>query len=259
MMPYLIAFLTGSIIGSFLNVCIYRIPRNLSVVRPSSRCPSCNAAIRPYDNIPIVSFLILKGRCRHCRAPIPLRYPFVEALNAVLYVAVLWRYGFGWHAPVLFAFCSALIVITFIDLDHKIIPNAITLPGIAVGLAAGSFILPDPFAADSLLGPVESLIGAVSGGGLFYLVAVLGQLVLRQEALGAGDIKLMTMVGAFMGWKSVLLTTFAGSLLGSVIGISLMAFKGMKKRTQLPFGTFLSPSAILALLFGREILALYLR
>lgn len=251
---YPIAFIFGALIGSFLNVCIYRIPRGLSVVSPSSRCPACGTAIRPYDNIPIVSFLALRGRCRYCGAKISIRYPVVEALNAALYAAVLWRYGVGWHTPFLFAFSSAMIVITFIDLDFQIIPDLITLPGIPLGLVASSLLLPDPFARDSFLGFKEGVVGFLSGGGIFYLIAVLSR-----GGMGGGDIKLMAMVGALMGWKAVLLTTFAGSLSGSLVGIFLMVFKGKGRKTKVPFGPFLAAGAIITLFFGQEILALYLR
>ncbi|MGD1074595.1 MAG: prepilin peptidase [Thermodesulfovibrionales bacterium] len=250
---FIMVVLIGSLIGSFLNVCIYRVPRDLSIVLPSSRCPSCNTAIKPYDNIPLISFLVLGGRCRYCKARISLRYPLVEALNAFFYGAVLWRYGLGWQTPPLLALCSALLVITFIDLDFQIIPDAITIPGILIGLIASSLILPDPFARHSLLGFREAAIGLISGGGLFYLVAMLSR-----GGMGGGDIKMMAMVGAFMGWKSILLTTFAASLLGSAVGIFLMIFKGKGRKTKIPFGPFLAVGALITLFYGQEILALYL-
>jgi leader peptidase (prepilin peptidase)/N-methyltransferase len=250
----IMTFLIGSVIGSFLNVCIYRIPRNLSIISPSSRCPSCNTAIKPYDNVPVISFLLLSGRCRYCKAKISLRYPLVETLNALFYGAVLWRYGVGWYTPVFFAFCSSLLVIAFIDLDFQIIPDVITIPGILIGLIASSVILPDPFARNSLLGFKGSVIGLLSGSGLFYLIAILSR-----GGMGGGDIKMMAMVGAFTGWKSILLTTFAASLLGSIVGIFLMIFKGKGRKTKIPFGPFLAVGAIIALFYGEEIMALYLR
>jgi leader peptidase (prepilin peptidase) / N-methyltransferase len=248
------AFLIGSLIGSFLNVCIYRIPRGLSIIRPSSRCPSCNNAIRPYDNVPIMSFLILRGRCRDCGDRIPFRYPAVETMNALFYVTVIWRFGIGWHVPFLFLFCSAMIVITFIDLDYQIIPDAITLPGIPIGLIAGTFLLPDPFVRAGSLGFTNALIGLISGGGLFYAIAVLSR-----GGMGGGDIKMMAMVGTFMGWKSILLTTFAGSLLGSIVGIFLVVFRGRGRKTKIPFGPFLAFGALITLFFGQELLNVYLR
>ena len=257
--PYLITFLFGSVVGSFLNVCIYRIPRDSSVIFPPSRCPLCDSPLKPYDNIPIVSFVLLGGKCRQCKAGISPRYPLVEVLNAFLYILVLWRFGPGWHLPFLLAFCSAMIVITFIDLDFKIIPDSISLPGIVVGLIAGSLVLPDPFDRLSPLGFRESALGFLAGGLVFFLIAEVSFRILRQEAMGGGDIKMMAMIGAFLGWKSVLLTTFAGSLFGSVVGISLMLLKGTGRKTKLPFGPFLALGALLSMLCGQEILSLYLR
>jgi leader peptidase (prepilin peptidase)/N-methyltransferase len=251
--PYIIFFIFGSAIGSFLNVCIYRLPRNLSIISPSSRCPSCNIPIKPYDNIPILSYIFLGGRCRVCKAGISFRYPLVESLNALLYVLVLWRFGFGLQAIVYSIFCSALIVITFIDLDFQIIPDRITLPGILIGLITGSFLMPDPFMRHSLLGIKSSIIGFLVGGGLFYAIAVLSR-----GGMGGGDIKMMAMVGSLMGWKSVLLTTFLGSLSGAVLGIFLMIAKGKGRKTKIPFGPFLALGTLITLFYGQEILYWYL-
>ncbi len=254
MSEYAVAVAFGLLIGSFLNVCIYRIPRNISIVFPSSRCISCNNDIRAWDNIPLISYFLLGGRCRNCKAKISLRYPLVEALNAFLYAAVVWRYGIGWNSVVYAVLCSSLIVITFIDLDFQIIPDRITLAGIPLGLVAGSLLLNDPFMRAELLGYKGSLIGVFAGGGLFYLVAVLSR-----GGMGGGDIKMMAMVGALMGWKSVLLTTFLGSLAGSLIGIFLMIFKGRGRKTKIPFGPFLALGTLITLFFGQEILLWYLQ
>jgi leader peptidase (prepilin peptidase)/N-methyltransferase len=251
---FFVVFVLGSLIGSFLNVCIYRLPRNLSVIFPSSRCPSCSIPIKAHDNIPLLSFLLLRGKCRYCKKRISLRYPLVEALNALLYVLVLWRFGLGWHTPVLFAFCSAMIVITFIDLDFQIIPDTITIPGIPIGLIAASLVLPDPFDRSSILGLSGALIGLFTGGATFYAIAVLSK-----GGMGGGDIKMMAMVGSFMGWKSALLTTFAGSLLGSCVGMFLMVVKGKGRKTKVPFGPFLAAGSLISLFYGQEILSLYLR
>jgi leader peptidase (prepilin peptidase) / N-methyltransferase len=253
MSEYAVAVVFGLLIGSFLNVCIYRIPRNISIVFPSSRCTACNNEIRAWDNIPVISYLLLGGRCRNCRAKISLRYPLVEALNAFLYAAVVWQYGIGWNSLVYAVLCSSLIVITFIDLDFQIIPDRITLAGIPLGLVAGSFLLNDPFMRAELLGYKASLIGMCAGGGLFYLVAVLSR-----GGMGGGDIKMMAMVGALMGWKSILLTTFLGSLAGSLIGVFLMIFKGRGRKTKIPFGPFLALGTLITLFFGQEILLWYL-
>lgn len=251
---YLFIFILGSLIGSFLNVCIYRLPRNQSIVLPSSKCPSCNNPIQPYDNIPILSYLLLGGKCRNCRATIGFRYPLVEFLNASLYVFIVWRFGIGVHTLFYFLFCSALIAITFIDLDFQIIPDRITLPGIPIGLIAGSFLMPDPFLRYTLLGFKSSAIGFLAGGGLFYAIAVLSR-----GGMGGGDIKLMAMVGSLLGWKAVLSTTFFGSLTGAVVGVFMMVMKGKGRKTKIPFGPFLALGALVSLFYGQEILFWYLR
>jgi leader peptidase (prepilin peptidase)/N-methyltransferase len=253
LIPYIILFILGSLIGSFLNVCIYRIPRNLSIVSPASRCPSCNTPIKPYDNIPVISFILLGGKCRICSAGIPFRYPLVEFLNAMLYVFVFYRFGFAWHTALYAILCSALIVITFIDLDFQIIPDVITLPGILIGIVAGSLLMPDPFIRDSLLGFKAAAIGFLAGGGLFYAIAVLSR-----GGMGGGDIKMMAMVGGLMGWKSVLLTIFLGSLTGAVFGITLMVTQGKGRKTKIPFGPFLAFGTLITLFFGQEIFSWYL-
>ena len=256
MMPdivlYIIVFILGSAIGSFLNVCIYRMPRNMSIVAPASRCPSCSTPIRPYDNVPVFSYIFLGGKCRVCKARISLRYPLVEFLNAALYVSVLWRFGMEWSTLGYFAFCSALVVITFIDLDFQIIPDRITLPGIPIALIAGSLLLPDPFVRDSLLGFKASIIGFLAGGGIFYAIAVLSR-----GGMGGGDIKMMALIGSLMGWKSVLLTTFAGSLTGAIFGVFLMIAKGRGRKTKIPFGPFLAFGSLVTLFFGQEIFTWY--
>jgi leader peptidase (prepilin peptidase)/N-methyltransferase len=248
----IISLVFGLIIGSFLNVCIYRIPRELSIVSPASSCPNCKTPIRAWDNIPVISYLILAGKCRKCGEKISLRYPSVELLNGLMYAAVLYHFGFGWHLPLLFALVSSLIVITFIDLDFQIIPDVITLPGMIIGLAASHFIMPDPFATYSLLGFVNSLIGLLAGGVTFYLIAILSR-----GGMGGGDVKMMAMVGSFMGWKGVFLTTLVGSLTGSLIGIGLIIFKGKGRKTKIPFGPFLALGSLVALFFGRMIVDWY--
>lgn len=249
---YTIVFIFGSVIGSFLNVCIYRMPRNMSIVSPASRCSSCNSPIRPYDNIPILSYVFLGGKCRICKARISLRYPLVEFLNAALYVSVFWRFGLEWPTLVYFIFSSSLIVITFIDLDFQIIPDRITLPGIPLALLAGSFLMPDPFMRTSLLGFKASVIGFLAGGGLFYAIAILSR-----GGMGGGDIKMMAMVGALTGWKSVFLTTFVGSLTGAAVGIFLMIYRGKGRKTKIPFGPFLALGSLTVLFFGQEIFEWY--
>ncbi|MDI6801922.1 MAG: prepilin peptidase [Thermodesulfovibrionales bacterium] len=247
-------FIFGLMVGSFLNVCIYRLPRDKSIVTPSSSCPKCNTPIKPWDNIPVISYIILRGKCRKCGEKISIRYPLVELVNGAFYYAVFNYSGLGWHMPFIFVFISAMIVITFIDMDFQIIPDVITLPGIVIGLLSASFLVLDPFThLLTIVGFKNSLTGLLLGGGLFYLIAVLSK-----GGMGGGDIKMMSMVGAFMGWKAVLLTTFIGSLTGSIVGIFLMIFKGKGRKTKIPFGPFLALGAIITLFFGGQILRWYL-
>ena len=279
----IIFFILGLLVGSFLNVCIYRLPRSLSIVSPPSACPGCNAPVRPWDNIPLVSYILLGGKCRNCRGLISLRYPFVEMLNGVLYWCVVTSFGIGWHVPLICTLVSALVVITFIDLDFQIIPDSITLPGILIGLLSASFLLPDPFTASEtssmhyaiggkasaccllpaahyeIVGFKNSLAGLLSGGGLFYLIAEIGRRITKTDAMGGGDIKMMAMVGAFMGWKAILLTTFIGSLSGSIVGLFLMSVKGKGRQSRIPFGPFLSLGSLITLFFGNIILQWYFR
>ncbi|MFO0754706.1 MAG: prepilin peptidase [Thermodesulfovibrionales bacterium] len=258
--PPFFAFLFGLVVGSFLNVCIYRLPRDMSIISPPSACPRCSTPIRPWENIPLASYLFLRGRCRTCGERISPRYPLVELGNGLLYWAVLAAFGAGWHLPFLFALVSALVVITFIDLDFQIIPDRITLPGIVIGLIGASFLLPDPFGRTSpaltdpalIVGFRNSLIGLLAGGGLFYFIAVASR-----GGMGGGDIKMMAMVGAFMGWKSILLTTFIGSLTGSAVGIFLMLFRGKGRKAKIPFGPFLAFGSLVSLFFGGIIIRWY--
>jgi leader peptidase (prepilin peptidase) / N-methyltransferase len=243
-MVYLMTGVLGALIGSFLNVCIHRIPRGESIIQPRSRCPYCQAMIRFYDNLPILSFFILRGRCRQCRAPISWRYPLVEMINTVGYLFLLWKFGLGWQLLVYALLFSALVAVTFIDLSHQIVPDRITLPGMVVGAAAAATVLP--------AGLVNALIGILLGGGLFYLAAVLSR-----GGMGGGDIKLIAMIGAFLGWRNVLLTIFIAALTGSVVGLYLMIVLGKGRKYPVPFGPFLALGAVVSLCWGSEILLWY--
>ncbi|UCH79948.1 MAG: prepilin peptidase [Nitrospiraceae bacterium] len=259
-MLYIIFFIFGSLIGSFLNVCIYRVPEGRSIVTPSSRCSSCGSPIRFYDNIPVLSFIFLGGKCRDCKTKLSFQYPLVEFLNAALYVFALDTFGLG-SISVLstyLVFISTLIVIFFIDLEHQIIPNSITYPGMPIAVLLGSTILPDPFSRTDLLGFTSSITGFIAGGGSYYLIAVMGKAIFKKDAMGGGDIKMMAMVGGLLGWKSIILTTFLGSLLGSVIGISLIMMKGREWGSKIPFGPYLAIGALISLFRGEEILRWYL-
>ncbi len=242
---YILTFLVGAIIGSFLNVCIYRLPRKESIVFPFSHCPHCKKLIPFYFNIPILSFLILRGKCKQCKGSIHFQYPLVELANALGYLYIFSAFGYGWNSVIYALLFSALLVVTFIDLMHKIIPDSITLPGIGIGILAASTVLPPGF--------VNSLIGLFLGGGLFYLIAVLSR-----GGMGGGDIKLIAMIGAFLGWQNVLLTIFVGALVGSLVGIFLMIFRGKGRKYAVPFGPFLALGAVVSILWNQEILYWYL-
>ena len=244
-MIYIITIAFGLIIGSFLNVCIYRIPRKESVAFPASHCPNCNTPIKPWDNIPVLSFVFLRGKCRYCKAVISWRYPLVEALTAVMFVVVVYNYSISLEALFYLLFISALIVISFIDLDYQIIPDKISLPGTVVGFIA-SFFLP--------LQWYDSLLGILAGGGVILATGYLGKLAFKKEAMGGGDVKLMAMVGAFLGWKLAILTIFFASLIGAVIGIIMKLITG---KEYIPFGPFLSAGALLALFSGMRLIEWY--
>ncbi len=245
----LIAGLFGTLIGSFLNVCIHRLPRRESVIWPASRCPFCHVPIAPYDNIPVLSYLLLRGKCRACHASIPLRYPIVEVLNGVGYGVIFWYFGLTGAASLYAILFSALLVVAGTDLSHKIIPNVITLPGVLLGLVGAATVLP--------IGLMESFIGMAVGGGLLWMLAWMSPYVFGKEGMGGGDIKLLAMVGAFLGWKPALLTIMIGSLVGSIIGITLIAAKVINRNEYLPFGPFLVVGALVSLFFGDPLLDWY--
>jgi leader peptidase (prepilin peptidase)/N-methyltransferase len=250
-MLYLFAFVLGAAIGSFLNVCIWRLPLGESIAYPPSHCPACGTSIRVRDNIPVLSYLLLRGRCHSCGAGISLRYPAVELLTGVASIALFHHCGLSPTLATYGLFVAALIVITFIDIDHQIIPDVISLPGVVLGLAF------------STLGygvPVwDSVIGALLGGGILYLVAVGYHAWTGREGMGGGDIKLLAMVGAFLGWRGVLVTLILGSFSGALIGIALIAARGADSRLPIPFGPFLALGAVCALLFGEALIHWYLQ
>lgn len=247
---HIFAFIFGAVVGSFLNVCIYRLPVEKSIVFPSSACPSCGHRIRWYDNLPIISFLLLRARCRACQAPISWRYPLVEALNGLFTLLLFMKFGISLTFLAFFIFCSALVVITFIDLDHQIIPDSISLSGIVLGFIF-SFFLP-------WNGWLNSLIGIVAGGGSLLLVAWLYEKLTGKEGMGGGDIKLLAMMGAFLGWRSVPFIIFAASLVGSVLGVSLMLLQKKDGKLAIPFGPFLAFGAVLYIFYGRQLIHWYL-
>lgn len=245
MLEWIAYFVTGglgAIIGSFLNVCIHRLPRRESIVWPGSRCPSCSQAIAVYDNIPLISYLMLLGRCRGCGASISIRYPVVELANAFGYVVLLWTFGPTWTTVLYAMLFSALLVVAGTDLTHKIIPNIVTLPGIVLGLLGAATVLP--------VGMINALLGVAVGGGILLSLAWASPYVFGKEGMGGGDIKLLAMIGAFLGWKPALLTIMIGSLAGSIIGISLMALHFIRRDEYIPFGPFLVFGALLSMFFS---------
>ena len=273
---YIIAGVLGAIIGSFLNVVIHRLPHEESVVFPNSRCPECGSAIAFYDNVPVLSYLILRGRCRACKTSISARYPAVELLTAMLFVAVTWHHGLTAALPFDLIFVTAIVALIFIDAEHMLLPNAITYPGIAFaivarlvvpylvgppyhfddlpGLLAGAFY-GLPLAVVSLLGAV---IGALIGGGSLWLMGWTWEKLRGIEAMGLGDVKMMFMVGAYLGWRLTILTIFLGVLSGSLIGIGMMVQQRQKDMQMLlPFGVFLGIGAIAAILIGAPIVEWY--
>ena len=236
-------------VGSFLNVCIYRLPAGKSIVRPASACPVCGNTIRWYDNIPLISYVILRGRCRGCNTPISLRYPIIEILCGLFAMAIGMHYGYSLPALIYFILIAALLVITFIDIDHRIIPDVISLSGIPLGFLA-SFLLPQ-------LKWSDSLIGIATGGGSLLAVAWGYQLITGKDGMGGGDIKLLAMIGAFLGWKGVLFTLMASSLIGTAVGIVVMMRSGKGMKMAVPFGPFLSMGAIIYIFLGPQLIEWY--
>lgn len=253
------AFVFGAIVGSFLNVCIVRLPKQESLISPPSHCPSCKTPIPFYDNIPLISYLCLKGRCRSCSEIISPRYFVVELLMASIALALWHRFGPGFVFFVNFTLVAALIVITFIDLDVRIVPDVISLPGIGLGLV--SSVIYRLFSMDHLSAipsPASSFVGILLGGGTLFFIAWSYQLVTGKEGMGGGDVKLLAMIGAFLGWPSIPVTLFFASLSGSVVGLGLMLKTGVDGKYALPFAPFLCLGALLDLFFGKQLISWYL-
>ena len=245
----LVAAAFGAVIGSFLNVCIYRLPLRASVVAPASACPHCRHELSWFENIPIISWLVLRGRCRSCRAWIGVRYPIVEAVTAAMFAAGWWYYG---PTPLLVSrliFGCALIVLFAIDLEHQLLPNVLTLPGIVVGFLFS--LITEP-------GWQASLIGILVGGGVLFGVAEAYYRLRHEEGLGMGDVKMLAMIGAFLGWKLVLLTLVLSSISGSIVGVAILLVKKESLKYALPFGTFLAIGALISAVAGDALLMWYL-
>jgi leader peptidase (prepilin peptidase)/N-methyltransferase len=234
-------FLLGSVFGSFLNVCIYRIPAGLSVVKPRSRCPHCQTVISWYHNVPILSWILLRGSCAYCGASVAKRYPLVEALNGLLFVLFFYRFGFHPVSLIMWLLIALLVVITFIDLDHQIIPDVISLPGIPIGFLC-SFLVP-------WVSWQDSLIGIVFGGGSLLSIALGYELLTKKEGMGLGDVKLLAMLGAFLGWTAIFPIILIGSILGTLVGVPLMIINKADSKLAIPFGPFLAAAALVHVYF----------
>jgi leader peptidase (prepilin peptidase)/N-methyltransferase len=237
-----IVFLFGAIIGSFLNVCIYRIARSKSIVKPNSFCPNCEKPIKFYDNIPIVSYILLGGKCRQCGTKISKRYPFVELITAVIFLMIYRRWNLSYEMFIQMFFVSLLIVIAFIDYDFQIIPDILSIGGLVLGLLI-AFVRPG-------FRFMDALYGVLLGGGVLFVIAYGYQLIMKREGMGGGDIKLLAMIGAFTGLKGVLFSLIGGSIIGSLVGIPLMLIKKENTKYAIPFGPFLSLGALIFLFSG---------
>ncbi len=244
-----LATLFGLVWGSFLNVVIHRLPLGVSLVSPRSRCPSCGKPVAAYDNVPLLSYVLLLGRCRHCKASISIRYPVIEAAVGAASLSAFLRHGASLEFASELVFVAATLALVFIDFDHQILPNGITLPGAALGLALAG---PRPE-----ISFVDAVQGALLGAGILFLVAEVYFRLRKVEGLGMGDVKMMGMVGAFLGWKGVLLTLFLGSLSGSLVGLVVMTGRRGDLKTKLPFGTFLGIGAITTVYFGDRLMSWY--
>lgn len=263
-------FAFGLVIGSFLNVCILRIPERKSIVLPASACPKCGAAIRPYDNIPVVSWLVLRGKCRHCKTPISGMYPLVELLTGLLFLACYLAFGLSLDAAKWAAFSAVLVVLVFTDLRERILPDVVNFTGLGIGVVFSLVVAPRDGTAAWLanrvfdypphpivLSVADSLFGAAFGGGLLWLFSEGYFRIRGREGMGFGDVKMMLMAGAFLGLKRTLLAIFVGAFLGSLIGAIFILARKKGSDYELPFGTFLGAAALLVVFFGTHVLIWY--
>jgi leader peptidase (prepilin peptidase)/N-methyltransferase len=226
-----------------------RLPKEESIITPGSHCPYCQSPIKFYDNIPLISYFLLRGKCRKCKKKISIQYPLIEGITAICSFILFLKYGISLSYLFYFTFVAALIVITVIDLYHQIIPDVISIPGIGVGLLS-ALVLPH-------ITFFNSLIGMILGGGSLFIVATLYRWLFKREGMGGGDVKLLAMIGAFLGWESVIVTIISSSLIGSIIGIIIIIFKGKNFKYAIPFGPFLSLGAVITLFYKNEILFWY--
>ncbi|MBU1319845.1 MAG: prepilin peptidase [candidate division Zixibacteria bacterium] len=248
---YAVLFLAGLAIGSFLNVVIYRLPRSKSLLWPRSACPTCGKTIPFYLNIPIFSYLMLLGKCRYCKTRISPRYLIIEFISGVVVVGYFAHFGLNWQGLAAMILTLTLIPVFFIDFEHRIIPDSISIPGIVVGFGL-SLLTAEP-------GWLGSLIGILIGGGGLLLIGLLGDFIFKKESLGGGDVKLAAMLGAFLGWEKVLFVFIGSAVLGLIGAVILLAVsKNVRENHQIPFGPFLAAAAVIALLFGDKLIGLYI-
>lgn len=258
---YIFSFIIGTVIGSFLNVCIYRLPREESIIFPPSRCTSCGSRVKAYHNIPVFGYLFLGGKCSACGSRISPIYPIVEILSGLTFVGILWKFGVSVDSLFYLTLIYSLVVITFIDLKHMIIPNIVTIPGVVIGLlynALGtdweksrellgnlSFSLESFFGVLNEVPFLDSVFGTIIGGGLLFLIAFLYVVIRKREGMGMGDVKLLAMIGAFLGWKGVIFVMLVSSIIGTVAGLTVIIYKKGDLRYAIPFGPFLSLAAVI--------------
>jgi len=243
-------FILGLIVGSFSNVCIYRIPRNESIIYPASHCPKCRSKIKPVDNIPLLSYILLKGRCRNCKSKISIQYPIVELLTGLTYLIIYLIYGLSIQSLIYIILSSALIIIAFIDLNEQIVPDVISLPGIVIGFIISFFV---PY-----ISFINSALGVVVGGGIILIIGLGGSVIFKKEAMGGGDIKLAAMIGAFLGWRYIIISLFLGFFLGALAGIFLILSKIKSREDVVPFGPFIVLGSMITLLWGEKIITWYI-
>jgi len=243
-------FILGLIVGSFSNVCIYRIPRNESIIYPASHCPKCRSKIKPVDNIPLLSFILLKGRCRNCKSKISIQYPVVEFLTGLTYLIIYLIYGLSIQSLIYIILSSALIIIAFIDLNEQIVPDVISLPGIVIGFILSFFV---PY-----ISFINSALGVLVGGGIILIIGLAGSVIFKKEAMGGGDVKLAAMIGAFLGWRYIIISLFLGFFLGALTGIFLILLKIKSREDVVPFGPFIVLGSFITLLWGEKIISWYL-
>ena len=246
----ILIFILGLIVGSFSNVCIYRIPRNESMIYPASHCPKCRSSIKPIDNIPLLSYILLKGRCRNCGSRIPIQYPVVEFLTGIIYIFIFLIYGLTLQSLIYIILASAVIIIAFIDLNEQVIPEVISLPGMVIGLILSFFV---PY-----ISFINSALGIVIGGGIILVIRLAGSLIFKKESMGIGDIELAAMIGAFLGWRYIIISLFLGFFLGALAGILLVLSKIKSREDMIPFGPFIALGSFITFLWGEKIIFWYM-